>query len=81
MKAAIYVRVSTFDQEPDNQLAALRRSADVRGWTATAYVDNGVSGAKTSGPHLTNWSRMRAADDLTSWWCGGWIASGATCGI
>jgi hypothetical protein len=55
MKAAIYARVSTFDQEPENQLAELRRYADyadARGWTATAYVDKGVSGAKDKRPAL-----------------------------
>jgi hypothetical protein len=37
MKAAIYARMSTFDQEPENQLAELRRYVDARDWTATAY--------------------------------------------
>jgi len=31
MKAAIDARVSTFDQEPENQLAELRRYVDARG--------------------------------------------------
>jgi DNA invertase Pin-like site-specific DNA recombinase len=52
MKAAIYARVSTFDQEPENQLAELRRYAAARGWPATAYVDKGVSGAKDKRPAL-----------------------------
>jgi hypothetical protein len=47
MRAAIYARVSTFEQEPENQLAELRRYVAARGWThATEYVDRGVSGAK-----------------------------------
>ena len=46
MKAAIYARVSTFDQEPENQLAELGRYVGARGRPATAYVDEGVSGAK-----------------------------------
>src|SRR3954452_7974759 len=46
MRAALYARVSTLDQEPENQLEELRRYADARGWTATEYVDRGVSGSK-----------------------------------
>jgi len=44
--AAIYARVSTVDQEPENQLQELRRYAEARGWTTTEFVDRGVSGAK-----------------------------------
>jgi DNA invertase Pin-like site-specific DNA recombinase len=46
MRAAIYARVSTFDQEPENQLQELRRYVDARGWSAIEFVDRGVSGAK-----------------------------------
>jgi DNA invertase Pin-like site-specific DNA recombinase len=52
MKAAIYARVSTLDQEPENQLQELRRYVEARGWTATEYVDRGVSGAKDRRPAL-----------------------------
>src|SRR5262245_52871654 len=34
MRAAIYARVSTADQNPENQLAELHRYAEARGWTA-----------------------------------------------
>jgi DNA invertase Pin-like site-specific DNA recombinase len=51
-KAAIYARVSTFDQEPENQLQELRRYVETRGWAAKEYVDKGVSGAKDSRPAL-----------------------------
>ena len=51
-KAAVYARVSTLDQEPENQLAELRRYADARDWTAAEYVDHGVSGAKDRRPAL-----------------------------
>ena len=50
--AAIYARVSTLDQEPENQLAELRRYVEARGWTAVEYVDRGVSGAKDRRPAL-----------------------------
>ena len=52
MKAAIYARVSTVDQEPENQLLELRRYVEARGWTAIEYVDKGVSGAKDRRPAL-----------------------------
>jgi DNA invertase Pin-like site-specific DNA recombinase len=37
---------------PDNQLLPLRAFAAARGWTATEYVDHGVSGAKERRPSL-----------------------------
>jgi DNA invertase Pin-like site-specific DNA recombinase len=40
------------EQEPENQLAELRRYAEARGWTAVEYVDHGVSGAKDKRPAL-----------------------------
>ena len=52
MRAALYVRVSTFDQEPENQLIELRRYVAARGWTATEFVDRGVSGSKDKRPAL-----------------------------
>jgi predicted site-specific integrase-resolvase len=52
MKAAIYARVSTFDQEPENQLRELRRYIQARGWQAIEFVDKGVSGARESRPAL-----------------------------
>ena len=45
LRAAVYARVSTFDQEPENQLQELRRYVQARGWQATEFVDKGVSGA------------------------------------
>jgi len=52
MRAAIYARVSTFDQEPKNQLAELKRYVEARGWALHEYVDRGVSGAKNRRPAL-----------------------------
>ena len=51
-RAAIYARVSTMDQEPENQLAELRRYVAARGWTGVEFVDRGVSGAKDRRPAL-----------------------------
>ena len=52
MRCAIYARVSTIDQEPENQLQELRRYVEARGWTAVEYIDAGVSGAKERRPAL-----------------------------
>jgi DNA invertase Pin-like site-specific DNA recombinase len=50
-KVAIYVRVSTDEQNPDSQLRDLREYVRSRGWkNVTEYVDLGVSGAKDSRP-------------------------------
>ena len=39
MRAAIYARVSTLEQNCDNQLIELRRYVEARGWTGTEFVD------------------------------------------
>ena len=70
LRAAIYARVSTLDQEPENQLAELRRYADARGWMPTEYVDHGVSGAKERRPALDRLladARRRRFDVLVCW--------------
>ena len=70
MKAAIYARVSTLDQEPENQLQELRRYTEARGWTAVEYVDKGVSGAKDRRPALDQLltdARRRRFDVLVCW--------------
>jgi DNA invertase Pin-like site-specific DNA recombinase len=45
MKAAIYARVSTNQQDTQNQLIELRRYCQARGWEAVEFVDHGLSGA------------------------------------
>jgi DNA invertase Pin-like site-specific DNA recombinase len=70
MKAAIYARVSTFDQEPENQLRELRRYVESRRWTAIEFVDKGVSGARESRPaldQLMKAARRRTFDTLLVW--------------
>ncbi len=70
MKAAIYARVSTVDQEPENQLQELRRYVDARGWTAVEYVDRGVSGAKDRRPALDQMfgnAKRRKFDVVVCW--------------
>src|SRR5438105_2404380 len=70
MRCAIYARVSTCEQEPENQLQELRRYADARGWTAMEYIDRGVSGAKDRRPSLDQLvadARRRRFDVLVVW--------------
>jgi DNA invertase Pin-like site-specific DNA recombinase len=51
-RAAIYVRVSTTDQETDMQETELREYCENRSWTCTVYRDKGWSGAKQDRPAL-----------------------------
>src|SRR5438445_11546038 len=70
MRAALYGRVSTFEREPENQLAELRRYVGARGWTSTEYVDRGVSGAKDRRPALDRLlidARRRRFDVAVVW--------------
>ena len=69
-RAAIYARVSTFDQTTENQVIELRRYADTRGWTANDYVDQGVSGSTDHRPALDKLLRdakRRRFDVLVCW--------------
>lgn len=70
MRAAIYVRVSTFDQNPENQRGELRRYIDARGWQAKEYCDIGISGSKDKRPALdllVKDARRRKFDVLVVW--------------
>jgi DNA invertase Pin-like site-specific DNA recombinase len=71
MRAAIYARVSTTaGQTCENQLLELRRYVEVRGWTLTEYVDEGVSGAKDRRPALDRMlldARRRRLDVVVCW--------------
>jgi len=51
-KAAIYIRVSTTDQETGLQETELREFAERRGWDYQIFTDRGQSGAKDSRPAL-----------------------------
>ena len=52
-RAAIYLRVSTFDQHPENQLHDLAQLAQQRGWNVVQeYRDHGISGARARRPQL-----------------------------
>ena len=69
-RAAVYARVSTLDQEPENQLAELRRYVAARGWTAVEFVDRGVSGSRDRRPALDavlTGVKRRQFDVLVCW--------------
>jgi DNA invertase Pin-like site-specific DNA recombinase len=70
MHCAIYVRVSTSDQQPENQLQELRVYASARGWTSTEYIDRGISGSTDRRPALDQMvadARRRRFDVLVVW--------------
>jgi len=70
IRAGIYARVSTTDQEPENQLRELRRYCEARDWTITEYVDTGVSGAKDRRPavdRLMTDAHRRRLDTVVVW--------------
>ena len=52
MRAAIYARVSTLDQEPENQLRELRCHCDARGWQATAFWTGPEDAGTASRPRV-----------------------------
>ena len=70
-RIGIYARVSTSDQHSDMQLAELRDYAGRRGWSIAAeYVDEGVSGTKSSRPQLDKLladARRRKFDLVMVW--------------
>jgi len=70
MRAALYARVSTADQEPQNQLTELARYCQARNWEPVEYVDHGVSGAKDRRPALDRLlkdARRRKVDVVICW--------------
>jgi DNA invertase Pin-like site-specific DNA recombinase len=67
MRAAVYARVSTFDQEPENQLRELRNYTEARGWHTTEFVDRGVSGARESRPALDELVKAARRRGSTRW--------------
>jgi len=69
-KAAIYVRVSTHDQNTALQEHELREFAEARGWETTLYRDLGESGSKETRPALNEMLqsvRRRKTDVVLVW--------------
>jgi putative DNA-invertase from lambdoid prophage Rac len=71
LKAALYARVSTQDQNCEMQVRELREYATRRGWHVSAeYIDTGWSGAKASRPELDRLMKdaaMRRFDAVMVW--------------
>jgi DNA invertase Pin-like site-specific DNA recombinase len=70
MRTALYARVSTLDQQPENQLEELCRYAAARGWEVKEYVDHGVSGSKERRPALDAMmadAKRRRFDAVVCW--------------
>jgi DNA invertase Pin-like site-specific DNA recombinase len=69
-RAAIYVRVSTVEQETYLQEHELQEYCERRGWSCVVYRDKGQSGAKNDRPALTvmmNDLRRRKIDVVVVW--------------
>jgi DNA invertase Pin-like site-specific DNA recombinase len=70
-RAALYMRVSTVDQHPENQTRELREFAKQRGYEIVReYVDHGVSGVKVRRPNLDKLlseARRRSFDIVLVW--------------
>jgi DNA invertase Pin-like site-specific DNA recombinase len=61
MRAGVYMRVSTDDQNTELQRRELLAYCKARGWEAIEYTDEGVSGRKDSRPELDRlWQDVRA---------------------
>jgi len=69
-RAAIYVRVSTVEQETDMQETELREYCSRRGWETILYPDHAQSGAKQNRPALNSLLsdlRKRKIDVVVVW--------------
>ena len=71
MRAALYARTSTADQQSEGQLLAIRDYCARRGWPVELeYVDDGFSGARDDRPALTALTRdaRRGRFDVVVTW-------------
>jgi DNA invertase Pin-like site-specific DNA recombinase len=69
-RAAIYVRVSTSEQDTALQETELRQYAESRGWNCVVYQDKAQSGAKNDRPALNQMlsdMRRRRFDVIVVW--------------
>jgi len=72
LRAALYMRVSTVDQHPENQAHELRTFAKQRGYEIVReYVDHGVSGVKIRRPNLDRLlnDARRSPFEVVVWSC------------
>ena len=72
-RAALYLRVSTLEQHPENQRCDLEQLAKQRGWTVVGnYCDRGISGARARRPALDQLladARRGQFDVVVVWAC------------
>jgi DNA invertase Pin-like site-specific DNA recombinase len=72
-RVALYLRVSTLEQNPDTQLHDLRQLAGQRGWEIVEeYVDHGISGTRVKRPALDRMMKdasRRHFDVVLVWAC------------
>ena len=70
-RTAIYARVSTTDQHPENQTDELRTYAKARGWDVVGeFTDHGISGAQRDRPGLDAMMKLvkrRKVDTVLVW--------------
>lgn len=65
MKVAIYARVSTGDQNAETQINEIKKYCEFKGWTDfSIFVDQGVSGTKTSRPEFDRMIACAAIGDI-----------------
>jgi DNA invertase Pin-like site-specific DNA recombinase len=73
MRAALYMRVSTLDQNPESQLHDLLQLAQQRDWEIVGrYIDHGISGTRTRRPGLDQMmadARRGKFDVVVCWAC------------
>jgi DNA invertase Pin-like site-specific DNA recombinase len=70
MRAALYVRVSTSEQDTALQETELRQYVESRGWECVVYQDKAQSGAKNDRPALNQMlsdMRRRRFDVVVVW--------------
>jgi DNA invertase Pin-like site-specific DNA recombinase len=69
-KAALYVRVSSPDQNPQMQLLDLRPLAAARGFEIVAEYSDTISGSKAKRPGLDRLMSDARRGSSTLCWCG-----------
>jgi DNA invertase Pin-like site-specific DNA recombinase len=82
-RAALYLRVSTVDQNPETQALDLRQFASQRGLQVVeTYTDHEVSGTKDRRPALDKMmedARRHRFDVVVVWRATGWRGQPSTC--
>jgi DNA invertase Pin-like site-specific DNA recombinase len=76
VKAAIYTRVSTTDQNSELQIRELNEYATEQGWEIVETYSDVMSGAKASRPGLNRLMADAMARKFHSRWSGSWTGLG-----